>query len=101
MNGTSFTNYGTSTGASGPTPLVVTSINGVWFNSVNESQKFLGVTFLTNEIMPGFYLFDLIILLIIIADISLEVKSYKEWKREKAQSAQLAQSTQSQPPSKP
>lgn len=101
MNGTSFTNYGTSTGASGPTPLVVTSINGVWFNSVNESQKFLDVTFLTNEIMPGFYLFDLIILLIIIADISLEVKSYKEWKREKAQSAQLAQSTQSQPPSKP
>ena len=98
MNGTSFTNYGTSTGASGPTPLVVTSINGVWFNSVNESQKFLGITFLTNQILPGFYLFDLIILLIIIADISLEVKSYKEWKREKAQSAQSAQS---QPPPKP
>ncbi len=87
MNGTSFTNYGTNIGASGPTPLVVTSINGIWYNSFNESQKFIGITFLTNTIMPGFYMFDLIILLIIIADIGLEIKAYKTWKKEKAKSA--------------
>ena len=86
MNGTSFTNYGTSIGVSGPTPLVVTSINGVWYNSLNESEKFIGITFLTNEIMPGFYLFDLIILLIILADIAFEVKSYRKWKRERQNS---------------
>ena len=87
MNGTSFTNYGTSTGVSGPMPLVVTSINGIWYNSFNESQKFIGITYFTNTIMPGFYLFDLIILLIIIADISFEIKAYKEWKKEKAKPA--------------
>jgi hypothetical protein len=64
----------------------VTSINGIWYNSFNESQKFIGITFLTNTIMPGFYMFDLIILLIIIADIGFEIKAYKEWKKERPKS---------------
>ena len=55
--------------------------------------------------MPGFYLFDLIIILVIIADIGNELKTYKEWKRERAKAAETkpaeTKPAQSQPPSKP
>ncbi|MHB1492971.1 MAG: hypothetical protein ACYCVP_04640 [Thermoplasmataceae archaeon] len=81
MNGTTFSKYGASAQVSGPTPFVTTGINEVWYNSAKMLGSTIGNNIFTDKIFNGFYFFDLILLLIILADIALEIRAYKRWKK--------------------
>lgn len=84
MNGTTFSKYGDSAQVTGQMPFFTSGINEVWYNSASQAVARSGYNFIIYQIFPGFYFFDLILILIILGDIALEIRAYKRWKKWKA-----------------
>ena len=79
MNNRTFTVTGSPQVVAIANPPLITSINNMEKNSAAVISTVIHNSILTEQIFPGFYVFDLIPLLIVLVDIRIEYKSFRKW----------------------
>ncbi len=79
MNNKTFTVTGSPQVVGIGNPPLITSINNMEKNSAMVISSVIHNNILTEQIFPGFYVFDLIPLLIVLVDIRIEYKSFRNW----------------------
>lgn len=71
-------------------PDFATSANGAEYSAITAIAHYAsGLSIFTYSLLPGFYIFDLIILLIIVADVWIEWRSYKRKRDAKNRTIEL------------
>ncbi len=64
-------------------PLFLYAYNQVEYQSLSSLTSFFNFPYLTYPLLPGFYLFDLILVLIVLLDVYIEIRAYKRFKERK------------------
>lgn len=86
MNGSSFNILGNTLTAYAQPPSVLHAVNQLEYVSFSTISSFIHVPMLVQPIYGGIYVFDLILLLIMILDLLIEMRAYRKWRtREKSQ----------------
>lgn len=62
----------------------VASVNTIWLFEFSQVSSFIGSNIIIEEIFPGFYMFDLIPLFLILIDVFIEFRAFKRWRNNRA-----------------
>ncbi|MHB8371884.1 MAG: autotransporter outer membrane beta-barrel domain-containing protein [Thermoplasmataceae archaeon] len=83
MNGKSYNVSGNTTSFSKSPPFVGSSVNMIYYKWLNVIAIILKMPIITKELLPGFYVFDILPLFLVLIDIPIEMKAYKRWKAQR------------------
>lgn len=79
MNNNTFSVLGNTLVANAQVPSVFQAFNQVEYVSFSTISNLLHFNYFVQQIYPGLYVFDLIILLIVVLDVYIEVRAFKRW----------------------
>lgn len=91
MGNSSFSVLGNTLTANPQNPSVFQAFNQVQYASFSSISSFLHFNYFVKEIVPGLYVFDLIIFLIVVLDVYIEYRAFRRWRKKS--------SNQTEPPS--
>ncbi|MGP6239437.1 hypothetical protein ACNF40_03350 [Cuniculiplasma sp. SKW4] len=80
MNNTNYNYTAQSFSVNNNDKSFVSSVNTIWLSEFSMASKFTGSNILIEEIFPGFYMFDLIPLILILIDVFVEIRAFKRWR---------------------
>lgn len=83
MNGTNYQYQGTPIEITDNENSFVKSVNNIWLSEFSFAARYTGTGFIIKQVYPGFYVFDLIPLLLVLLDIFIEYRAFRRWHKSK------------------
>lgn len=80
LNNSTFSVIGNTLTANAQSPSIFHAVNQLELVSFTSLSSLIKFPYLVQSIYPGIYVFDLIVLLVVVLDVYLEIRAFRKWK---------------------